>query len=146
MEIRRLSTEDIEDVKSAILCIFSAEPWNDVWSESQLNAYVIELIDNKNSLPFGLYDDERIIGISLGRLKHWCEGTEYWIDEFGIMPEKQSKGLGREFLNKIEFLLKEDGIDTIVLLTERTVPAYRFYKRNGFAESTEQAFMVKTDL
>lgn len=62
------------------------------------------------------------------------------------MPEKQSKGLGRKFLSKIEFLLKEDGIDTIVLLTERTVPAYRFYKRNGFAESTEQAFMVKTDL
>ncbi len=30
MEIRRLSTEDIEDIKSAILCIFSAEPWNDV--------------------------------------------------------------------------------------------------------------------
>lgn len=62
------------------------------------------------------------------------------------MPEKQSKGLGREFLSKIEFLLKEDGIDTIVLLTERTVPAYRFYKRNEFVESTEQAFMVKTDL
>ena len=40
---------------------------------------------NENSLSFGVYQDEVLIGIALGRLKSWYEGTEYWIDEFGIL-------------------------------------------------------------
>ena len=105
--------------------------------------YVSELINNKNSLSFGLFENNNMIGMALGHIKHWYEGTEYWIDEFGVLPEKQQCGIGTEFLTGIEKALEGKGIIYIALLTERTVPAYYFYKRNGFDEKKETSFFVK---
>ncbi len=123
--------------------IFSEEPWNDIWTDEQLHLYVSELIDNKNSLSFGLFENDNMIGMALGHIKHWHEGTEYWIDEFGVLSEKQKCGIGTEFLIEIEKVLSDKGIIYIALLTEKTVPAYHFYKKNGFDENEETRFLVK---
>lgn len=101
------------------------------------------MIGNKNSLSFGAYKDEILIGMALGRIKSWYEGTEYWIDEFGILPEMQQSGLGTKFIHEIEQVLAGKGFAHIVLLTERNVPAYRFYQKNGFEEMVDTVFFVK---
>lgn len=143
MEIRELNMSDIESVKRLMIDIFSVEPWNDVWTDDKLHTYIRELMGNENSLSFGVYQDEVLIGIALGRLKSWYEGTEYWIDEFGIASEMQCRGAGTKFLTELEYLLKGRGVKHIVLLTERSVPAYRFYLKNGFSEQQETVFFVK---
>lgn len=143
MEIATLGLKHTEDIKQLLLRIFSGEPWNDSWDERQLELYVLELIANKNSLSIGLYEDGDLIGLSLGRVRHWYEGTEYWIDEFGVVPEKQKKGYGSKFLEEIQHFVAGRDIAAMVLLTERTVPACHFYKKNGFAVKEEQVFMVK---
>ena len=143
MEIRELNVNNIDDIKNAILNIFSKDPWNDTWTEEQLHLYVLELIENKNSLSFGFYENQNLVGISLGKVKHWCEGTEYWIEEFGILPEKQKSGLGSLFLTFIERVLKSKEVTSIVLLTENMVPAYTFYQKNGFKEQKETVFFSK---
>ena len=125
--------------------IFSKEPWNDTWTDEQLHLYVSELIENKNSLSFGLFENDHMIGMALGHIKHWYEGTEYWIDEFGVLPEKQRQGAGSEFLKGIKDLLTKRGIGGIVLLTERTAPAYQFYRKSGFQEKEEWAFLTYED-
>ena len=143
MEVKELNTDRIEEIKEAMTAIFSVEPWNDVWNPEQLHVYVLEIIGNRNSLSFGLYEGGRLIGISLGRIKHWCEGTEYWIDEFGILPKWQGQGAGSRFLAEIEARLAESGITGVVLLTERTVPAFFFYEKSGFKAVDEQVFFAK---
>lgn len=143
MEIRELGLEQTEEIKRLMVDIFSKDPWNDIWTDTQLHAYVLELIDNRNSLSFGLYQGPALIGMALGRIRSWYEGTEYWIDEFGIASEMQCRGAGTKFLTELEYLLKGRGVKHIVLLTERSVPAYRFYLKNGFSEQQETVFFVK---
>ena len=143
MDIREISINHINAVKMLMVDIFSKEPWNDTWTDEQLHLYVSELIENKNSLSFGLFENDHMIGMALGHIKHWYEGTEYWIDEFGILPQKQRCGIGTEFLTEIEKALIDKGIIYIALLTEKTAPAYHFYKRNGFDEQEETRFFVK---
>lgn len=143
MDIRELTIANIEAIKTLMLDIFSKAPWEDRWTNEQLHAYVSELIGNKNSLSFGAYKDEILIGMALGRVKSWYEGTEYWIDEFGILPEMQQSGLGNKFIHEIEQVLAGKGFAHIVLLTERNVPAYRFYQKNGFEEMVDTVFFVK---
>lgn len=143
MEIRELGIDDLREIKKAMLAIFSGDPWNDRWTDRQLDIYVRELIGAGNSLSFGLYECGSLIGISLGRVKHWYEGTEYWIDEFGILSERQGNGAGSYFLGKIEKILREKEIYTVVLLTERNMPAYRFYKNNGFTEQKNSILFSK---
>ena len=142
MEMRELHKEQAEEIQEAIEKIFSPAPWNDVWTKEQLREYVLELLENRNPLSLGLYEGNCLIGISLGRIKHWCTGTEYWIEEFGILPQWQGKGKGGEFLRKIQGHLAERGIHQMVLLTERGVPAYGFYQKNGFREVEGQVLFA----
>lgn len=91
MTLKRLTIGDIETIKKLMLDIFSGEPWNDVWTDAQLHRYVSELTGAENSLSFGLYQEGVPVGLALGRVKSWCTGTEYWVDEFGVLPERQRR-------------------------------------------------------
>lgn len=134
-EIKQLGTEYYDRIKSLFYTVFTSAPWFDDWSdEKQLSAYITDLTGNPNSLSFGLFEDGRLIGLALGSIKHWCKGTEYYIDEFCILTECQGKGLGTAFMNVIEEKLREKGIVNIFLQTGADMPAHRFYNKLGFNE------------
>lgn len=142
--IKELSANEIEEIKKLFAEIFMAEPWNDDWSDSQqLHNYILDLTGNHNSLTIGLFEDGKLIGLSLGSIMHWCTGTEYYIFEFCIRQEKQGKGLGTAFLRQIEKYTQAKGITHIFLQTDRTVPAYAFYRKNGFTELCDHVSLVK---
>ncbi len=143
MEVYTLNLTDIEAIKKLMLDIFSGEPWNDRWSDRQLHAYITQLTGNANSLAFGAFIDGKLVGMSLGRIINWYEGTEYWIDEFGIHPGMQQAGVGSRFMGEIERQVADRKISYIVLLTERHVPAYNFYRKNGFNENEENVCFIK---
>lgn len=120
------------------------EPWNDDWSnEEQLDNYMLDLTENRNSLSIGLYDGDELIGVSLGSVMHWCTGTEYYIYEFFITTKHQGKGFGTEFIKDIIEYVKHMNVNHIFLQTERELPAYSFYKKAGFKELEGHASLVK---
>ena len=122
-------------IKELFVSVFTAEPWNDDWSdENQLHLYIHDLIGQNNSLTFGLYEGAELIGISMGHIKHWYTGTEYYIDELCISTSMQGKGVGTLFVSEIEKACKELGLTHIFLLTENNVPAFTFYKKQRFYE------------
>ncbi len=134
-ELRQIGLNEKETIKTLFQSVFMFDPWNDDWSdEQQLDLYIIDLIGQSNSLTYGLYEGEELIGFSLGFIKHWFAGTEYIIDEFCIKKEKQGSGAGTFFMSEIEKAIKEKGLVHIFLQTDSEVPAYNFYKKNGFVE------------
>ncbi|MDE5884444.1 MAG: GNAT family N-acetyltransferase [Oscillospiraceae bacterium] len=142
--MKELSIEQMEEIKQLFFKIFSNEPWNDDWSDPiQLHQYINDLIGNKNSFSLGLFDDDKLIGLSLGYIMHWYAGTEYYIFEFAIETERQEKGLGTDFLSKIEKYAADKKITHIFLQTERTAPAYHFYQKNGFSEIKDHVSLFK---
>ena len=103
MKLKQLDMEDLGTVRKLFVKIFSQEPWNDRWDDpEQLRRYMEELLGAPNALCLGLFEDDVLVGISLGRIRHWYQGTEYWIDELGIDPERQGMGAGRRFLELID--------------------------------------------
>lgn len=144
MITKELTIADIESIKTVILETFSKEPWNDDWSDKeQFHSYIMDLIGNPNSLSLGLYENGELIGVSLGRIKHWYTGNEYWIDDLAILPQAQGRGYGSEFIDLIEDHIKSKDFDGIVLFTEREIPAYHFYVKKGFEEKRERVFFEK---
>ncbi len=143
--LKKLTSKDSETIKELFNDVFTNEPWNDDWSDHvQLQRYIEDLTGNVNSLTLGLYDgNDELVGLSLGSIIHWCTGTEYYIYEFCIRRDKQGRGLGTEFLNLIEGYVKPLNITHIYLQTERTVPAYGFYQKNGFVELQDHASLFK---
>ncbi len=141
---RQLSIDDMKCVTSLFKSVFTAEPWNDDWSDDeQLSLYLGELTGQTNSLSFGLLEENELIGLSIGEVKHWYSGTEYKIEEFCIKSDKQGKGAGSFFLGEIEKELKARGVKTIYLQTGNDVRAYEFYKKMGFEEEKNNVFFAK---
>ncbi|MCC5894560.1 MAG: GNAT family N-acetyltransferase [Alkalibacterium sp.] len=144
MKTSELKLDHMNELKRLFLEVFSAEPWLDEWEDKQLTLYLKDLTENSNSLSLILTDDQdRMIGGALGYVFHWWEGKEYYIKEFFISREEQSKGVGSVFLDQIEAVLSKQGIKHLTLNTEKTVPAYSFYQKNGFSELSESVFMAK---
>ena len=135
--LKRLGIENKEEIKEVFEGVFTKAPWYDDWSDKeQLDMYICDLVGQNFSLTYGLYDDEgELIGISLGYIKHWYSGTEYVINELCIKTKRQGTGAGTFFIHAIEKAIKELGLKHIFLLTESNVPAYDFYRKNGFVQS-----------
>ena len=141
---KQLDENEAASIKDLFISVFTKEPWNDNWSdENQLNLYIHDLIGQNNSLTFGLYEENDLIGISMGHIRHWYSGTEYYIDELCIKTSKQRKGIGTQFVDEIEKSCKELGLSHIFLLTENDVPAYEFYKKRGFYECRNSVAFTK---
>ncbi|HFI0428896.1 TPA: GNAT family N-acetyltransferase [Streptococcus suis] len=144
MELKELTLADIEMVKQLFLSVFSQEPWNDDWSdEEQLDCYIGDLLEHPRALCFGLIDQDSLIAISLGNIRYWYEGTEYRIEELCIARDCQGRGIGKDFLKRIEEQLVERKIVHILLQTERNLPAFSFYEKCGFRALEEDVTMVK---
>ena len=142
--LRKLDTDNFDRIKKFFVDVFTNEPWNDDWSnEEQLKGYIMDLIGNVNSLTLGYFMDDEMVGLSMGHIRHWYTGTEYYIDEFCICRNKQGIGIGTKFLKDVEQYIMNNGMTHIFLQTERTVPAYNFYKKNGFYELEEHVSFAK---
>ena len=143
-EIKELSIKDIDMIKAFYKDVFMGEPWNDDWSdEEQLRLYIMDLIGNPNSLAYGLFEGDELLGIALGNVKHWYTGTQLFVDEFCVKTEKQGQGLGTKFLSLMENNLKEKEIQTIFLMTGKQMPAFDFYRKNGFEEIVNHVSLIK---
>lgn len=143
-ELRNITRNHIEEIKTFFTSVFTKEPWNDDWSDKQqLHAYITDLTGNPNSLALGLFKEDEMIGLSMGCIRHWYTGTEYCIDELCIKTEEQGKGIGSQFLQAIENYTKDMGLHQIFLQTDRNVPAYEFYKKNSYSELSNHVSFAK---
>lgn len=78
-----------------------------------------------------------------GILDDYFDGVLYSISEFAVMPDMQRKGVGSEVLKVLETKLAGHGVDAVNLNTSTHLPAYGFYKKNGYVEVTENVSFMK---
>lgn len=143
-DFKRIGMNEIKSIKELYLGVFTVAPWNDDWSDQeQLDLYLSDLAGQGNSLTYGLFEDDKLIGVCMGHIRHWYTGTEYYISELCVRTDKQGSGIGTLFLKEIEKAIKEIGLVRIFLQTENNVPAYGFYQKNGFYELKEHVSFTK---
>ena len=67
MELKKLTLEDRRIITELFSSVFTNEPWNDDWSDTeQLNAYITDLTGQPYSLTLGYFDGDRMVGLSMG--------------------------------------------------------------------------------
>ncbi len=141
--IKKLSIHHLAEIKDLFVSVFSKPPWNDQWNDEQLNRYLNDLMNQSNSLSFGYYQDDKLIGLSLGYIYHWWSDKEYFIKEFCVDIELQHQGLGSQFLKSIEEELTKMTITAIILNTDSNSHAYHFYMKNEFHELSDYVMLAK---
>ena len=87
---------------------------------------------NNYFLGYVLKGQTGIAALCIGTKKPWIQGTEYYIDQFCVKPDRQGREIGSRFLKLIEREIQAEGMNAIILNTERGFPSESFYLKNGF--------------
>ena len=143
LEIRRMSPTDIEPCAGIFIAAFSAPPWNDRCAPEDVQAYLARFLALDGSLCFVCLAGGRLAALSAGMKKPWLGGVEYYIDQFCVAPAFQRRGVGSAFLRLLAAACADEGVYGMMLNTERSFPARRFYERNGFRVEGSLAVLVR---
>ena len=139
-----LNETNFKEITTLFKEVFEGEPWNHDWSnEKQLKEYIRENAGTYNALNYGLYKNGKMIAFSIGKINHYWEGTNYYIQWLGVSRKEQGKGTGSRFLQYIEEDIKKKGIRCFFLQTETDKQAYSFYKKLGFQEEGTPVSLYK---
>jgi aminoglycoside 6'-N-acetyltransferase I len=144
LNIRRFIWKDLDECAELFKKVFSANPWYDNWvSSDQARNYLIELIENPVFEGFVAYENSKIVAVCLGHRRSWWMGKEFFVDEFFVENKRQRNGIGTKTLDIITNNLAEEGYTRLTLLTNKEIPAERFYIKNGFNNNQQRTVMVK---
>ncbi len=124
--------------------VFTREPWNDEWeSKDHARQYILNHCRMNTFYGFVALLDKKVVGVSIGFLKPWQEGYEYYINEFYVDTSLQNRGIGSGLLRFIkEYLAEKSTATAIMLATEKNFPAFRFYIKNGFKALDDLRFLA----
>lgn len=123
----------IDDYVDLFIETFTKEPWNDVYeSREQVVNFFNNHFENNYFVGYVAMLDDKVAALSIGMKKPWIEGFEYYIDEFCVSYEMQGRGIGSWFIKEIEEDIKEQGMNGMILNTEKNYLSHKFYEKNGF--------------
>lgn len=144
MKLEKITLTNVEECITLYIETFSKEPWNDVFDSSdKVRNYYHNFLKNNQCNGYVGIVDGKIEVMSIGLVKPWLEGLEYYIDEFCVSYNSQGKGYGSLFLDLVEKDIKKNGLNAIILNTSKDVPAYDFYLKNGFTSDDELRILYR---
>ena len=141
MQIREIKETDFESGAKGLMAAFKEVPWNENWTFEEAFLRIDELMASRMSRGYVIEEDDKVIGMCIGRLMTYTGFRELWVDEFSIHPEHQSQGLGRKLLDYAKQEVAKEGITNLCLTTIKGYPAVEFYQKNGFKPSETVLFM-----
>lgn len=144
MNISKMSDKHLDECVNLFIDVFTRAPWHDTYdSREQVVRFFQNFMADNYFIGYVLEKGGRIIALSIGMRKPWINGMEYYIDQFCVAPELQGKGIGSRFLQLIESEIRAEGMNAMILNTERGFPSERFYLKNGFQPADELVTLIK---
>lgn len=143
MAITPLTTQNLDECVNVFMKSYNAPPWNYHWNLENAKQYLSEYLDCKTFVGFVFCDEGEVVGAILGHNKTWWTGKQFMIDEFFISPERQRMGYGKKLLDFCDQYTSENQVELLILMTNKFMPAYKFYNKSGYITAEQYVFMFK---
>ena len=139
-----MQAEQIRPCADIFTAVFTGPPWNNpnVTTEKAVR-YLRDLMRTPGFLGFVYARGEDIVGMVLGTISDYFFDPQYKIEELAVDPACHRQGLGSKMLLETEQYLAERDVTHMILQTSATIPAYDFYRRNGYAVVEDTVCMMK---
>jgi aminoglycoside 6'-N-acetyltransferase I len=141
MTISKISPDTLDDCVKIYLKAYNRPPWNYQWTADMAKKYLLEYVGNPQFTGFALYDQDNIVAAVFGHEKTWWTAQQLIIDEFFVAPENQRMGHGNKLMNHVNEHAQKNGIDLVILMTNKYMPSYKFYNKIGFTTTEQFVFM-----
>lgn len=141
--ITSINKENFDDCVSAYIKAYNCPPWNYHWTNERAREYLLEYMNCSQFVGFALYDEYKIVGAVFAHTKTWWTGKQLMIDEFFVSREKQKMGYGKKMLKHCDQYAAENQIGSLVLMTNRYMPSFKFYEKEEYTAIEQYVFMFK---
>ena len=143
MNIRPLTYNDINQCTQLYVKAYNERPWNYKWDHDKAAKYLYEYFERSRFVGFVLIEGGEIAGAMLGHSKTWWTGDLLYIDELFISPDRQEHGYGKLLLDHSEQYAKDKHYEVVILMTNKFMPAFKFYKKINYLEAEQYVFFFK---
>ena len=143
MIVREYDEKDLDTCIKILMDTFNAEPWNNEWTPESARRYLLEFTEFKRFVGYVAEEYGVVVGAAFCRCKVWYAGDELFVEELFIHPKFQSRGFGSRLISALEKYASDNNIGAVTLLTDRYVPAPKFYKAHGYEVADHTIFMYK---
>jgi aminoglycoside 6'-N-acetyltransferase I len=142
-KLKQCKPEDIPGCVKLFFDVFASEPFNFQITEENMQRYLTDISKVPNFRGYLYFMDEKLVGMCFGVCLNYFSSDTYDIKEIAIDKELQGAGVGSLFLGAIEADLEILDIAFITLATQRELPSFKFYTKNGYAVSEGTVYMNK---
>lgn len=141
LKIIPITAENIDQCVAVFMESYNQPPWNYQWTLVRAKEYLMEYLGSAHFVGFVFYDQGVPVGAFLGHKKTWWTNSQLMIDEFFISPNKQRLGLGKSMMDYSYQYAEREKLELVVLMTNKYMPAYKFYNKIGFTTMEQFVFM-----
>lgn len=143
IEYKKLTKEHIKEIAEIYVDAFNSQPWNDEWTINSASRRISQMINCEGFDGLVAYEDEKLIGMILGNYEYYYNGIHFNIKEFCVDFKLRGNGIGSRLIEEFITILKNNGINEIILVTSRTDGTEGFYQKHGFDVSEGMVVMGK---
>ncbi len=142
VELQEFSIKEIDHYVTLFLSVYEKDQWNDS-SFKNTKHYLLSIVNTPGFRGYIAYKNSMIVAVMLGFIIKRGRSDEYFVKEFFIDPVSQDEGMGSLLNNYMIEILKQENVDKVLLLTEKMIPEYEFYIKNGYKMSEDTVFMYQ---
>lgn len=144
--IRKFLKEDIGVCVKDFIETFNAPPWNEHWKIERAEETIRDIFHSPKFVGFVLEENGEKIAYALCQQKYWYNSDDrrkLMIEIFFVKPNFQQRGYGEKLLGDIEKYTVKNNLRAIALFTKNDIPAFDFYRNNGFVVLENLPYMYK---
>ena len=142
--ITELNQDHLSEVADVFVSVYRAEPFSYNWlTKEKACAYLREMLQRKGAYAYAYFAGGKLVGACFGRISQEFRGKMFELSEIFIDQSYARLGNGSRFLLELESKMAQLGVDYIKLVTLRNIPAFNFYRKNGYDCSENTVIMIK---
>ena len=143
-KVRLLSENDLKEAANIFTSVFSAVPWNELWSYKTSYKRLLDISLTPGYIGIGYFDssNSRLLGFLVGNEEQWADTKSFYINEICVLNNIQHSGIGTSLLEYLKHILESRSIHEAYLSTERGNSKPKlFFERNGFSINESRILM-----
>ncbi len=142
MEYVKLTEENMEGVVLNYVNYYNTCEGG-CWTYEKAYRRIHQVMTIEDSECFVQYDDGKISGFVMGYYKEFDDLKAYFLEEIVIFAEYQNKGYGAAFMEELERVVRQNGVEHLELISVNDEHHMYFYKKLGFYAASNLAMMGK---
>ena len=131
IDIKRYTKDRIDDVIQFENNLRKNEEWGWAIDEEYKKKVTASFEDDSfsDSVSLLAYVDDQVAGRIDSSLihSHFDGSVKAYLDWICVLKEYRHKGIAQKLLNELRMILKEKGIDTLIVLADSNEEAQKFY-------------------